>query len=77
MKTLTLLKTTHGRLKHALGISSKLNITTSLIKEYDKLIAKRHRDIEDAKSEFDSRPKRRRSDYDYDGCFLEDNTLPF
>ena len=38
-------------------------------KEYDELVAKRQRDIEDAKSEFDSLPKRRRSDDDYDGCF--------
>ena len=38
-------------------------------KEYDTLLAKRQRDIEDAKSEFDSLPKRRRSDDDYDGCF--------
>ena len=33
--------------------------------EYDKLIAKRERDIEDEKSEFDSLPKRGRSDDDY------------
>ena len=33
-------------------------------KEYDELVAKRQRDIEDAKSEFDSPPKRRRSDDD-------------